>query len=94
VSAAALGISASVLPTTTRAVILLGGFTGKSIEGFIVSTVLFLRSAGGLVSGFGASPAAEEICKAIFVPSGRTAPGAASGSVFCAEVSEATPPTD
>jgi hypothetical protein len=82
------------LPTTTRAVILLGRFTGKSIEGCIVSTALFLRSDGGLVGGFGASATAAEICKAIFVPPGRTAPGAASGLVFCAEISEATLSTD
>ena len=67
---------------------------GKSIEGCIVSTALFLRSDGGLAGGFGASPTAAENCKAMCAPSGRTALGAASGSVFCAEVLEATPSTD
>ena len=63
-STAALGISASVLPTTTRAEILRDcGSTVKSIEGCIVSTALFLRSAGFRLShgGLGLGPDGRDL---------------------------------
>ena len=75
--ASARGMSASVVPTTTRAVFLPGRFTGKSIEGCVVRTGPLVRSDGGFAGGFGASATAEERG-----PSGRADTlGAALGSV-------------
>ena len=77
VSTAGLGMTAVVLPTTTRAVTLPRRCAGKSIEDCAVTALPFIDSDPSFAGGFGVSAAdrrsaAEETCEAICDPSGRT----------------------
>ncbi len=88
-SAAALGMAASVLATTTRAVNLPSRRTGKSSGGGFAPAAPFQRSGAGFVGGSGAPAgdrrsAAEGTNGASGVPSGRADTlRSGSGSVVC-----------
>ena len=99
VATAGLGMTASVLPTTTRAVDLPGRCGGKSNQGCVVAIALFISSDAGFAGGFVALAVdqrseAEGPCEAISAPSGWPNPlREGPGLVVSADAWEAMPPS-